>query len=185
MAYNPRSGFSGNGGRIFYLSPSIASDVPGYKLAGVRPSVAAEQTLVTNNTGTGDTLIGSFCTLLLQPDIHALPAGLAYRNIWCKTDGASAVARMKLELYQRTALGVETLLRSSYSKNFSGTDVEMIHWTYADASDHVLALLDRLVFKIYVARVSGGSGSVLTTIFFEGIDRASHIVTTVDLYTGS
>lgn len=185
MAYNPRSGFSGNGGRIFYLSPSISSGIAGYKLAGVYPSAAAEQTIVTNNTGTGDTLIGSFCTPLLQPDIHSLPAGLAYRNIWCKTDGASAVARMKMELYQRTALGIETLLRSSYSMNFFGTDEQMIHWIYADAFDHTLALLDRIVFKLYVARVSGGSGSVLTTIFFEGVDRASHIVTTVDLYTGS
>ena len=179
------TGDTGNNiGIPYYPAPTDASDIGGvYKVAYPLPSPNAESTIVQANTGTGDTLVGTFATRLGEPGVTALPAGSQIRRFYIKTGAAGQAGRLKVELYKRTSGGVETLLRSNYSLTFSGTTIQEITWTMSDPVGYTIDSTDRLVFKVYTARVSG-PGTCTITIYFEGTDHASWIQTTLSTAGG-
>lgn len=170
----------GNAGIIFYLDPSASSDIGGaYKVALRTPSANTETTITQANTGTGDTLIGIFATELGQPNSLLLPAGVAFRHFHVTTGGSNQVGRLKVELYKRTAGGTETLLRTGYSPSFFGTTIQELVWNFTDSNGYALNLTDRLVFRIYTARVSGAV-TCNVTVYFDGTANASYIQTTIN-----
>jgi hypothetical protein len=173
----PGGSGGGGGARIFYLWASAASDIAGYKQAQVTPSLNASNTITTSLSGTGDVLIVSFATEVGEPSTDLLPIGIAKRLLHGRLSVSNGTARYFVRLYQRTLFGVETLLRSGYSENFSNSSIAEIAWDAVYTSSFVLALTDRLVFKIYASRISGpASFDIITS--FEG-DEASYIVTTI------
>lgn len=160
-------------GRTFYYNYTDSSDIGGaYKIAQDAPSTNAESSLTLTNSGTGWNLAATFATPIGVPEVTLLPAGISDRSFWGMVDHGAA--RLQLETYARTHPGgTETLLRTSTSPIFSHTTAASIDWSTVDASSHVLGLTDRLVYKLYTARVSGPA-NVDVTLYFEGTDRVSH-----------
>ena len=171
------SGTMGNG-RTFYYNYTDASDIGGaYKIAQNAPSTNAESSLTLTNSGTGWNLAATFATPVGVPGVTLLPAGISDRSFWGMVDHGAA--RLQLETYVRTHPGgTETLLRTSTSPSFSHTTAASIDWSTVDASSHVLGLTDRLVYKLYTARVSGPA-NVDVSLYFEGTDRVSHTHSTI------
>lgn len=166
-------------GRVFYFDPSDASDIAGYFTALGNPSANPETNIVNVLAGTGDTLIRSFVTEPNIPNVDDIPAGSQFTHIHGKVNGISEVARYKLEMYKCNPDGTaETLLRSGYSKNFSNTAIAEIDWDIYDFASYSIGFTQRLVFKLYVARVSGPANITVTT-YFDGVVNPSYASTTI------
>jgi hypothetical protein len=158
----------------YYLTQA-ASDLGGGRLlASDTPGAGAETTIAQANTGTSDTLIGTWDTPALG--VTQLPEGTAYRHIHAKVNGGAG--RLKVELYTRTSGGTETLRRTGYSQSISNTSVGDIVWSFNDANGYAMDPTDRIVFKVYTARVSGPT-TVTMTVYLDGVTHASYIVTTI------
>jgi hypothetical protein len=164
-------------GKEFYLAPSIASDIAGYYTATEDPSAGPEQTITTPVAGTGDILVASFITEPGIPGVEDLPAGTSFRHLYALN--TSGIARLRMQLYVRDVGGTETLVRDEYSPNFSSTTVMMIVWTAASQAASINTN-DRLVIKIYAARVSGPANFDVVT-YYEGTANAAEIQTTVSV----
>ena len=172
----------GSAGRRYYLDLATASSIGGaYKVASLTPATTAETSVTHANTGTGDTLVATFATIVGQPGTLELPLGTATRFIYAKVDaGANAIGRLKVDLYKRAAGGTETLLRTGHSQSVTDTIPTLIQWQFTDANGYILLADDRIVFKIYTARVSGGTANTVSmTLYFAGNDYASSIETTI------
>jgi hypothetical protein len=175
----PQGADGATSGKIYYLWAGVAADVSGYKTADISPSPNAETIFTTTVTGTSDVLIASFITAVGEPGVATLPKGIAERLIHAYQDAVSGVVRLNFELYKRNLAGTETLLRSGYSDNFSNTTKQEIHWTVAYPTAFTLLTTDRLVFKVYAARVSGPA-SIDVTTSYEGVD-VSYVKTTITI----
>ena len=177
------AGILGDSGRIYYLAPSQASDTLTYKKALTSPSTGVTTGITQTNTGTGDTLILTCITDPGEPGTTYIPPGIALRVIHGSTGGSNEVARYKVDFYGRTTGGTETLLRSGYSDPFNNTTIAEISWTFvATSADTLSSKTDRLVLKLYTARVSGPT-NVTVNSYFEG-DTVSYIKTTIGAIAG-
>lgn len=165
-------------GRVYYLLNSVNSDISGYKIADRDPPVNSENYIEQVNTGTSWNLVEGFITEQGEPGTTLLPHGIAGRHFHVKTGASNQVGKIKIELWRRTPLGVETLLRSSESPSFSGTGIQELVWFQADDSGYQFNVEDRIVFKLYTARVSGPSNCTIT-IYFEGTENISYIITSI------
>jgi hypothetical protein len=165
-------------GRIFYLATSDASDIATYKTMLPLPSAAAEQNVVSAVSGTSDVLVGVFATDPGVPGAQDYPPGTGYRAFYASTGAANAVARFHLQVYKRTAAGVETLVRDEFSGSFASVASMLVEWNSTSTTIASLAATDRIVSKLYVQRVSGGTNFNVTT-YFEGTTRTSYIQTTI------
>ena len=168
----------GNAGRIYYLWAGVTADVAGYKKAVTSPSPNAITSITTTVTGTSDVFIASFITDVGEPGVASLPTGIAERIIHAyQTGNENCIARLNFQLWKRDLAGNETLLRNGYSENFSNQTKAEIGWTVAYATAFSFLTTDRLVFKVYTARVSGPSSfDVITS--YEGED-VSYVKTTI------
>lgn len=173
-------------GKTYYFNITNTADVAGYHTAPTNPSPNPENTTVTLcTTALAFNLVGAFITDPGEPGTTLLPSGSYARHIYATTDGASSIARLRVELYKRAANGQETLLRTNDSPDFSSADTDVILlWTLTDSNGYTIDPTDRIVFKIYAARISGGSGSVNVTIFYEGTTHASSTTTSILTPTG-
>jgi hypothetical protein len=163
-------------GKIFYLASSGTSDIATYKTMLESPSPGAEQTIATPATGTGDVLVAAFATAAGSPGAVDYPAGTATRRIYAMVSSGSA--RLHLQVYKRTAAGVETLVRDELSNVFTDVAVTAQDWINTVTTAGALGATDRLVTKLYVQRVSGPA-SITVTTYFEGTTHASQIQTTI------
>ncbi|MEY4956500.1 MAG: hypothetical protein RL409_757 [Gemmatimonadota bacterium] len=171
-------GAAGGTGRIFYLDPANASDVVGMTTALDTPSSNAETTLSVAATGIGYNLLGTFISEPGSPGATSLPAGVAFRHFHCETGAVNQVASLKLELYTANSAGAgATLRRTAISPDFSN-GISEIQWSNTDSSGYAMALTDRLIFKVYVARV-GGPATCNITVYFNGTARNSYVQTTI------
>ena len=177
-ATGPQGIAGGNAGRIYYLWAGVTADVAGYKKAVTSPSPNAITSITTTVNGTGDILIASFITDVGEPGVGSLPTGIAERLIHAyQNDNVNCIAKLNFELWKRDLAGTETLLRSGYSEEFSNQTKAEIRWTVAYATAFSLLTTDRLVFKVYAARVSGSTSfDVITS--YEGGD-VSYVKTTI------
>jgi hypothetical protein len=178
--WSPQSGaYAGAAGRAFYLCNTTASDIAGYMDAPETVNPAHSQTsIVTGNTGTGWTLNEEFATQLGQPNVEVFPSGNIYCHIHAATGAANEIAQLKMELYSRTSGGTETLIGTATSGSFLGATPQELVFMTTNLSPVVLSATDRLVFKIYSARVSGPT-TVTTTVYFEGADTAGFVLTPI------
>jgi hypothetical protein len=162
-------------GKDYYFTKD-AADVGGYYKMLASPSPGAEDTFVTalGSSGTSFMLMASFITDAGEPGVLAVPAGNAYRRLWASLTGGSV--KFKVEVYKRTTGGTETLLRSDESPAFSSTTAALNVWTFTSAVDDSINTADRLVVKLYVARISS---SPTATVYVEGSSHVSHIQTTI------
>lgn len=165
-------------GRTFYYNYTDASDIGGaYKIAQTTPSTNGQSSLSQANTGTGWNLVGTFATPIGVPNVTSVPAGISDRYFWANVD--NGVAKFQLETYKRTHPGgAETLLRTNESQSFSNTTAAPMEWSGIDTASHAIDLTDRLVYKLYTARVSGPS-TVTVSVYFEGTTRFSHSHSTI------
>ena len=168
----------GNAGRIYYLWAGVTADVAGYKTASTSPSPNAITSISTTVNGTGDVFVASFITDVGEPGVGSLPTGIAERLIHAYQDGnENCIAKLNFRLLKRDLAGTETLLRNGYSENFSNQTKAELRWTVAYATAFSFLPTDRLVFKVYAARVSGSSSfGVITS--YEGED-VSYVKTTI------
>ena len=168
----------GNAGRIYYLWAGVTADVAGYKTASTSPSPNAITSITTTVNGTGDVFIASFITDVGEPGVGSLPTGIAERLIHVyQTGNENCIAKLNFQLWKRDLAGTETLLRSGYSENFSNQTKAELRWSVAYATAFSFLPTDRLVFKVYAARVSGSSSfGVITS--YEGED-VSYVKTTI------
>jgi hypothetical protein len=165
-------------GRILYYAPSIAADVAGYGKLLTSPSAGASNDITVACTGTSDFLVKSFISDPGVPGTDDFPAGTTYRRFYVRMATASNVARLHLQIYVRTAAGVETLFRDEFSPTFTGNVTTLMTWVVTYPTGGAMATTDRIVNKLYVQRVSGGT-TVNPIISFEGTTTASHIQTTI------
>ena len=166
-------------GRTFYLDPSDSSDLATYKTALTVPSTNVETTLTATLTGTTKSLAAVFATDPNIPAITQLPPGTYTRHFHVATGGVSEVARLYVEIYTCASDGSsETLRRSGYTPEFSGTTVQEVSSSAEDASGYAMAVTDRLLFKVYWERVSGPANCDVT-VYFNGSSRAAYVGSTI------
>jgi hypothetical protein len=167
-------------GRTYYLVLSQPSDIATYNVAQQDPSTGAEVNTSVVYTGTAYSLASVFATPPGTPGTTLLPAGTYGRHFHATTDGVNNEAQIRVDLYKYASNTLETLLRSNESPIFdSGNSSVLLAWNITDSTNYALAVTDRLVWKVYARRVSGGSGSVRVTLYYEGTDRASYFPTTI------
>jgi len=167
-------------GLTYYLENGALSDVPPYHNLINSPSLLTENTISFGATGTlSYTLLSGFITASGNPNTPLLPAGTYGRHFHVTTGASNQVARLRGELYKYAANGLETLLRTADSPDFSqGSENPLLTWNITDSASYALALTDRLLFKLYAARVSGPATCTIS-VYTQGVDRASYIVTTI------
>jgi hypothetical protein len=166
-------------GRTFYLDPSDSSDLATYKTALTVPSTNVETTLTATLTGTTKSLAAVFATDPNIPAITQLPPGTYTRHFHVATGGVSEVARLYVEIYTCASDGSsETLRRSGYTPEFSGTTVQEVSSSAEDAGGYAMAVTDRLLFKVYWERVSGPANCDIT-VYFNGSSRAAYVGSTI------
>lgn len=172
-------------GKNYYWNYSNVADVATYHPATLLPSPNAENSAnIICTSSLVFTLVGAFITDPGEPGTTLLPAGAYDRHIHATTSGTTSTARLRVEVYKRAANGQETLLRTNDSPDFeSDTASVLLTWTVTDPISYSLDTTDRLVFKLYAARVSGPP-SVTVTIYFEGVNRASYATTSITTSTG-
>jgi hypothetical protein len=113
------------------------------------------------------------------PGVLSLPAGTAFRHFHCTTGATNEVARLKVETYTCNADGTgETLRRTDESGLISGTVNTEYGFDVSDANAYAMTITQRIVFKLYAARVSGPATCNLT-IYFNGTTNVSFITTTI------
>lgn len=166
----------------FYLDSTDASDIATYKTALPQPSTAAETTLTVGATGTGDNLLAAFATEPNIPGTTLLPYGQTLYHFHVATAASNQIGRLKVEIYTCASNGSsETLRSSSYSDNFWDASQEL-SVSLELTSGYTLATTDRLVFKIYAARVSGPATCHIT-VYFCGTTRAASVLSTIGALT--
>jgi hypothetical protein len=170
----PQGLTGGNSGVIFWFNNTDASDLAGYFIAQLTPSANAESTIVQVCAGVGDNLIVSFATPLGVPGVYAYLAGKDDHHIHAAVTTVGGFARYLMEIYYCNADGTgETLIGSSYSDSTSDTSIDEVNFDFYNLADVVLLATQRLVYKLYVARVSGPANVSVTT-YFEGATHQSY-----------
>jgi len=178
-ATGPQGLDGGNAGKIYYLAPSLSSDISTYKQALAYPSPYGETVSHVNITGVGDNLMNVFATNPNDPSVTDFPYGTAFRHFHVSTGASNAVAKLKIELYTCSATGSnETLIRSGYSNDFSGTTPQEMVWSYTATQSIAMSVTDRVIMKVYAVKVSGPT-NIDVYVYYEGTDRASFIQTTI------
>jgi hypothetical protein len=173
-AVGPRGLTGGNSGVTFWFNNTDASDLAGYKIAQLTPSANAESTIVQVCAGVGDNLLVSFATPLGVPGVYAYLAGKEDSHIHGAVTTVGGFARYLMEIYYCNADGTgETLIGSSYSDSFTDTSIDEVNFDFYNLADVVLLDTQRLVYKLYVARVSGPANVSVTT-YFEGATHQSY-----------
>lgn len=166
-------------GRTYYLDPANASDLATYYTALTAPSTAAESTLTVAATGTTDNLLAAFATDPGVPGATLIPPGSAGRHFHVETGGNNEIARLLVEVYTCLADGTsETLIRSGYSPSFYGATSQELLFSFEDATGYTITATQRIVYKVYAARVSGPATCNIT-VYFNGASRASYVTTTI------
>ncbi len=132
--------------------------------------------------GTGDTLIATFITYPTAGiGVTALPPGISTRVFRVVCGGGNQEARLKVAMYISVAPyapGDETLVRTDYSPTFKGSTLIDLSWNHAAASAVAMNATDRVVMRLYTARVAGPEQSP-STVYFDGTTNLSYIQTTL------
>jgi hypothetical protein len=180
----PQGLTGGNSGVRFWFNFTDGSDIAGYFKAQLNPSTNAESNIVQVCALTVDNLLASFVTEPGVPGVYTIPSGGSFRHIHGIVTTVGGFARYLVELYYCNADGTgETLVGSSYSESFTDISIDHVQWDLYNLLVNILPT-QRLVWKLYVARVTGPANVSVTT-YFEGLVRPSYVESTIaGLVTG-
>ena len=180
------SGVDGsNAGRTYHLDPTVESDISGYRLATSAPTDKKEFPVRVSLAGDSEVLVAAFITPSGDPNTSTLPPGTARRNFWINTGSPNNLIQLRVALLKRSKTGVETSLRTGSSPILGTLFPGLLTWTYPDTTGYLLALTDRIVFKLYAKRI-GGAQDIPLIIYFNAHQHASNIQTTITTgYTGA
>ena len=139
----------GTGGIILYFNHS-ASDIATYEGLVKVPAGNAEsdETATVKNT-LGFVLVDSYATILGEPGLAQLPAGLWQFRSWNYVSAASGTTAIDFKVYNRTAGGTETFLFNATSADIDALTATLYTTTYAQATPYTISLTDRIVIKVY------------------------------------
>jgi hypothetical protein len=168
----------GTGGQIIYFNHSASSDIAGFEGLGYIPAgnVEADETVVVNS-GLGQVIVDPYVTILGQPGITNIPAGLWRFRTFHYVSHAGGNTNAVFKVYKRSAGGVETLLFSATSEDINALAVQEYLTSYAQATDIPLLATDRLEIKVY-----GQSTSASDKTFhfvYDGSIHTSHVLTSI------
>jgi Collagen triple helix repeat (20 copies) len=163
-------------GALYYLAESIPSDINPYKEALRISDGLAESTvsIITSNGG-GDVLVDSFATVPGDPGVLAVPGNPWLFNIYAAVDNLLATSNIFVQVFQRTALGIENLLFQSPQIPLTSTSVTQ-YVVLVPEPTFSISITDRLIFKIYGNTLAP---SAFITIYFEGVAHTSQIQSTI------
>jgi hypothetical protein len=175
----PQGLTGGNSGVRFWFDPTDASDIAGYKKALLNPSTNAESTVIQVCAGAVDNLLYSFVTEPGIPGVYTIPPGAGFRHIHGAVTTVAGFARYLVKFYYCNADGTgETLVGSSYSDPTTDTSIDEVNWDLYNLTTVNILPTQRLVWKLYVARVSGPANVSVTT-YFEGLTHPSYVESTI------
>jgi hypothetical protein len=169
---------------IYYLNESQSSPISGYKVLSIEPSGAAEQTVVATTSGTTPVLVSDFISDEIGQSLIPFGTQRFHIHFLKANSGNSIEAFAELQLADSTG----TLIGSTLT-----TNVVLIG--YIDAVTPVETLFDvvlpsividptdRMVVRLYVKELSGGS-SHNVTFYTEGTSNYSYVITSLSAPAG-
>ncbi len=163
----------------YFLHDSDVSDIAGYDRLRRTPADQSETTIITGvSASDGDVAIEEFVTDEGDPDVLAILAGIWEFHVHANVNSVVGTTNLKIELYKRTAGGVETLIFST-EQEINSTSPVALDWRYTQTTDTTTNLTDRIVVKLLCNTTSVPSRTVTT--YYEGSERAAHIHAPVDV----
>jgi hypothetical protein len=171
-------------GVSYYFNNSVAQESTYKTLARTPPSGSVVGVGVTSAANPG-ALIAAFETVQNDPYALTYPAGTyTVEGYAYRASGGSGTNTIRIDFYNRTVGGVETLLFSSTGANITGTAIgSPTHWSvdYYQATPIPKALDDRLVIKAYAI---SSSGTRTITLLTGGTLTSSNIITPITASIG-
>jgi hypothetical protein len=149
------SGGGGSFGAVYYFNRSIPSSISGYYEMSKNLVIGAGTTLTA--TGAGTQLVGSFATVLNDPNITTIPSGNWNFENYVSMSSNGGTPKIYGEIYSRNLAGTETLIATNISNPHpitDGTVNELYLWSIPVPATIVLAT-DRLVVKFYALDLGG------------------------------
>ena len=165
----------GTGGVILFFNHS-ASDIATYEgLVKVPAGNAEADETATVKNALGFVLVDSYATVVGEPGLAQLPAGLWQFNSWDYVDTASGTTVIDFKIYNRTAGGTETFLFNVTSSDIDALVATLYTTTYAQATPYTISLTDRIVIKVYGR--STHSADVTFHWVYDGSTHTSNVQT--------
>jgi len=154
------SGTGGGGGggafgAIYYFNRSNASSISGYYEMSKNLVIGAGTTLTA--TGAGTQLVGSFATVLNNPNVTTIPSGNWNFENYVSMNSNGGTPKIYGEIYSRNLAGTETLIATNISNPHTitdGTVNELYLWSIPVPATNILAT-DRIVVKFYALNLGG------------------------------
>ena len=176
-----QSGGGGGGafGAVYYFNRSNVSSISGYYEMSKNLVIGAGTTLTA--TGAGTQLVGSFATVLNDPNITTIPSGNWNFENYISMSSNGGTPKIYGEIYSRNLAGTETLIATNISNPHpitDGTVNELYLWSIPVPATNILAT-DRIVVKFYAINLGGKT----MTMHFENsnIAQAATSLPSVDL----
>ena len=191
-AQSSGGGGSGAFGAIYYFNRSNASSISGYYEMSKNLVIGAGTTLTA--TGAGTHLVGSFATVLNDPNVTTIPSGNWNFENYVSMSSNGGTPKIYGEIYKRNLAGTETLIATSISNPHpitSGTLNELYLWSIPVPATIVLAT-DRLVVKFYALNLGGRTMTMhfedanvaQTTTSLPSVDLSAYVLKAGDTMTG-
>jgi len=143
-------------GQLTYMFSSNNSDISGYEQAvSLNAHVPNALATLSNTATTTPTLIATFATNPGFPNVTTIPVGFFFAHYESQKASGSNNYYTFFEIYERSILGVETLLAVSDNTSTSALNTIIQNNPVASISSPISTLAtDRIVVKIYAVMVS-------------------------------
>lgn len=148
-------GGGGGGNAIYYFNRSNPSSISGYYEMSRNLVIGAGTTLTASGAGTQ--LVGSFATVLSDPNITTIPSGNWNFENYISMSSNGGTPKIYGEIYVRNLAGTETLIGTNISNPYpitEGTLNELYLWSIPVPTTIILAT-DRIVVKFYALDLTG------------------------------
>jgi len=185
-------GGGGTFGAVYYFNRSIPSSIFGYYEMSKNLVIGAGTTLTA--TGAGTQLVGSFATVLNDPNVTTIPSGNWNFENYVSMNSNGGTPKIYGEIYSRNLAGTETLIATNISNPHpitDGTVNELYLWSIAVPATSILAT-DRLVVKFYALDLGGRTMTMhfedanvaQTTTSLPSVDLSAYVLKAGDTMTG-
>lgn len=185
-------GGGGTFGAVYYFNRSIPSSISGYYEMSKNLVIGAGTTLTA--TGAGTQLVGSFATVLNDPNVTTIPSGNWNFENYVSMNSNGGTPKIYGEIYSRNLAGTETLIATNISNPHvitGGTINELYLWSIPVPATIVLTT-DRLVVKFYALDLGGRTMTMhfedanvaQTTTSLPSVDLSAYVLKAGDTMTG-
>jgi len=158
----------------YYFLDAADTDVPAYKQLSLTPPELSEAYVETTQNSAGDYEIGSW--IAPADGVPVMRLGVYTTNFQAERVSGNIDVRFFFRLYERDSGGSETLIAESSLSDLVTSRRDVIT-SLVLASDHEMAVGSRLVLKVYVRYLSGGS-STTVRLYYQG-DVRSRLATPI------